>query len=71
MEGVDGAISAWVAGACNRISGQELTPEEDEVHADLVEADKLRELDTWEKFDVSPRMRPVEYKSKLRRLDGH
>ena len=71
MEGVDGAISAWVAGECNRILGQESTPEEDEVHADLVEADKLRGLDAWEKFDVSPRMGPAEYKSKLRRLDGH
>ena len=54
VEGVDGAISAWVADECNRISGQDLTPEEEEVHADSVEAGKLREPEEWEKFDVSP-----------------
>ena len=52
VEGVDGAISAWVADEFNRVSGQELTPEGKEIHADSVEAGKLRELEDWEKSDV-------------------
>ena len=55
-DGVDGAISAWVAAGRNCILGQELTPEGEGVRADLVEASKLRELGAGEKFDVlSPR----------------
>ena len=52
IEGVDGAISARVADERNRISGQELTPEEAELHADLVAAGKQREFAAWRKFDV-------------------
>ena len=37
----------------NRISGQELTPEEEARRADLAQAGKSRELEAWEKFDVS------------------
>ena len=56
MGGADGAISAWVADECNRILGQELSPGEEELHADLAEGGKLREPESWEKFDVfSPR----------------
>ena len=54
VAGLDGAISARVADERNRISGQELTPEVEEMHADLAEAGKLRELAAWGKFDVSP-----------------
>ena len=54
VEGVDGAISASVADECNRILGQELTLEEEAAHADLVEAGKPRELETWGKFGVLP-----------------
>ena len=53
---MDGAISAWVADERNRILGQELTPREEDMHADLVKAGKSRELEAWEEFDVfSPR----------------
>ena len=52
VEGADGAISVRVADERNRILGQELTPEEEEVRADLVEAGKLRELEAWENFNV-------------------
>ena len=51
-EGVDGAISEWVTGECNRISGQGLTPGGEEMHAGLVEASKLRELEAWQKLGV-------------------
>ena len=50
--GVDGAISARVADECNRISRQELTPEEEGMHADLVKAAKIREFEAWGKFGV-------------------
>ena len=53
-EGVDGAISAWVADECDRILNQELTPEEKDMHADSVTAGKSRELEPWEKFDAFP-----------------
>ena len=52
IEGVDDAMSAGVADECNRISGQELNPEEEEMRADLVNAGKQRELAAWAKFDV-------------------
>ena len=32
--------------------GRELSPEEGEQHAELVQAGKLEELDAWKKFDV-------------------
>ena len=53
-EGADGNISAWVADESNRISGQELTLEEGDTHADLVQAGKSRELAASENFDVIP-----------------
>ena len=51
-EGVDGAISARVADKCNRVLGQELSREEEEMHADLANEGKRRELAAWDKFDV-------------------
>ena len=47
-----GAISAGVADECNRTLGQELTPVEEEIRADLVNAGKQRELAAWAKFDA-------------------
>ena len=41
VKGVDGAISAWVADECNRVSGQDLSPEEGEMHAELAHEGKL------------------------------
>ena len=51
-EGVGGAISAWVADECNRVLGQELPQEEEEMQADLAHEGKRRELEDWGKFDV-------------------
>ena len=51
MEGLDDAISAWVADECNRVPGQEPSQEEEEMHADLVNKGKQREPEAWEKFD--------------------
>ena len=45
VDGVDGAISAWVADECNRVLGQELSQEEEEMHADLANGRKKRELE--------------------------
>ena len=33
------------------------------MHADSVEAGKLRELEAWGKFDDVPRMRAVKYRT--------
>ena len=52
VEGVDGAISAWVADECNRVLGQELSQEEDEMRADLAREGKRRELEAWGEFDA-------------------
>ena len=51
VEGVDGAISAWVTDECNRIPGQELSQEEKRMHVDLVNKGKRRELAAWGMFD--------------------
>ena len=45
VEGVDGAISAWVAAERNRVSGPGLLPEGEERYADLAHQGKLRELE--------------------------
>ena len=42
---MDSAFTAWVAVACDKVLGQELPPEEEELHADLVAAAKKKELD--------------------------
>ena len=52
VEGVGGAISTSVADECNRVLGQELSPGEDEMRADLVNEEAKRKLDAWEKFDA-------------------
>ena len=54
MEGADGAGSAWVAGVCDRASGQELSPEEEQ-RPELVQAAITKELDAWGKFDACER----------------
>ena len=43
VKGVDGAISAWVADECNRVSGQDLSPGEGEMRAELAHEGKLHE----------------------------
>ena len=52
VEGADGAISARFADERNRASGQELSLDEEQMHAELVREGKLRELAAWGKFDV-------------------
>ena len=50
--GVIGAVSKWVAHECNRVSDQELSPEAETLHAELVQDAKHREFAAWKKFDV-------------------
>ena len=52
MEGVDGAVCTRTGDGRNRVSGQELVPEEERTHADLGKEGKLRELAAWKKFDI-------------------
>ena len=52
VEGVDGAVSAWVADECNRVLRQELLPDEEKLHSDLAQEGKLRELAAWKKSDA-------------------
>ena len=51
-EGAHGAISAWVAGDCNRALGRELSLGEEQMNAELDWGGRLRELAAREKFDV-------------------
>ena len=41
-EGVGGVVSAWVSGECNRALGREISLVEEEQHAELAQAAKLR-----------------------------
>ena len=66
VEGADGAISAWVADERNRILGQELTPEDEEMHADLVIAGKQRNWRLGVNFMYSHRVMPAGRKNKFR-----
>ena len=52
---MDGATSAWDADECNRVSGQELSPEAEKMPRGLVHDGELRELEAWKKFDVNTR----------------
>ena len=52
VEGVHGAISTRVADKCNRVPGQELSLEEEKLHADLVREGKPRELAARGEFGV-------------------
>ena len=47
VERADGAASAWVADEREKLLGEELSPEEEEQHAGLVQAAKIKELDAW------------------------
>ena len=49
---MDGAASAWVADERSGVLGRELSPREEEQHAELVPAANIKELKAWEKFDV-------------------
>ena len=42
---MDGAASAWVADERSGVLGQELSPREEEQHAELVPAANIKELD--------------------------
>ena len=52
IDGVDSAISAWVAFACSKALGQELSAQDERLHEELVASAKMEELDAWEKFKV-------------------
>ena len=50
--GSDVAASAWIADACERILGHELTAEEELACRKLVQEGKVRELEASKKFKV-------------------
>ena len=52
VEGSDETVSAWVAGECNRILGQELTVDEELTSQELAREGKTRELEARKKFKV-------------------
>ena len=52
LDGGGPAGSARVAEECNRVSGQELTEEDERAHAGPGKTAKGREVDTWKQFEV-------------------
>ena len=58
LDGVESAISAWVAFACSQTLGQELSVQEEQMHGDLVASAKMKELDAWGKFKVFSPVNP-------------
>ena len=52
LEGMEAALTAWIAQICDRPSGQELSVDEERRFAAEVEAAKNRELDAWGKVQV-------------------
>ena len=53
VEGADAAVSTWVAGERNCISGQDLTEEAGNLHVDLARDATEEELNAWGKFKVA------------------
>ena len=54
LDGGGPALSTWVAEERDRILGQELTEAEERVRADLAQKAKVRELEAWGQYKVSP-----------------
>ena len=54
IEGMEAALTAWVAVQCERPLGQELSSVDAQRFAREVEAAKCRELDAWCKFQAFP-----------------
>ena len=52
IEGMEAALTAWVAAQCDRPLGQELSVDDELRFVEEVEAAKGRELDAWCKFQV-------------------
>ena len=52
IEGVEAALTAWVAAQCDRPLGQELSSVDEQRCAKEVEAAKCRDLDAWCKFQA-------------------
>ena len=52
IDGVESAISAWAAFACGKALGQELSAQEEHLHAGLVASAKTKDLDAWGKFKI-------------------
>ena len=61
MSGRRLVLSAWGAGECNRVLKQELTEEEERLHAALARMAPGRELDPWKQFEV---LSPVKTSSR-------
>lgn len=52
MDGASAAKSASTAEECNRILGQDWAEDEEELHRDLVQAEREREPSAWKQFEV-------------------
>ena len=50
VEGLGAANSPWVADERNRVLGQQLSEEGEELHAGLARDAKVKELDAWKRF---------------------
>ena len=71
VEGVDVAISAWIAGGRYRVVGKELSGTEGKLHGGLVSAAEGSELNDWKTFRVSHPLKggaPLEAIVDTRRL---
>ena len=65
VEGVDTAISAWVADECNRVLGKELTDDEVSSHPALAQDAKIKELLAWNTFKVFNPVMATEVNKKV------
>ena len=70
VEGVGGAISEWVADERKRVPGQEPSPMEEKMPADLVQDGKLRELAAWKSLMLTRNEIRVMFRRKSRKRDG-
>ena len=52
IDGAESDISAWVALACEKALGQELSAQEEHLNAELVASAKAKELEAWKYFKV-------------------
>ena len=52
VEGLGAANSPWVADERNRVLGQQLSEEGEELHAGLARDAKVKELDAWKSCEV-------------------
>ena len=65
VEGVDAAISAWVADECDLALGQELPPEDEDTSVDLVATAKNKAMSALAQFRAIDPIRDTEVQKKV------